>query len=290
MENKITEDLAPSREVWFCLKGWWHWTLLLSNSESWTAPEVILRNPPTEQGGWACGGVERRCCHHGEQDAMPGVDRIVTQHRFFSHWTLAYVLSPAPRQNKFQVSHWGGAGKGEIPFSEEDLSSLRNTHRGTSVTTCGPAVHYGCPASNSVYLTLRRNHSHLSNPFSSSPIPVSLSRLWCNDYTSQEFAFYAPFICPLPFGYDSDLTNCFSTKSTGPEMTLCVSMATILSPDSHCYASEGGFSCFQFLSTCPNIHQIIPFLIIYYLILKYANTTLKDFVFIASMQSLSSSL
>ena len=44
-------------------------------------------------------------------------------------------------------------------------------------------------------------------------------------------------------------------------------------------ASEGGFSCFQFLPTCPNIHQVIPFLIIYYLILKYANMTLKDFFF-----------
>lgn len=193
MENKITEDLVPSREVWFCLKGWWGWPVLSSNSESWTAPEVILLSPPTEQGGWACGGVERRGCHHGKQDAVPGVDTSMTQHRFFSHSTQAYVLSPAPSQNKFQVSHWGGAGEGEIPVSEEDLFSLRNTPRGAGVTACGPAVHYGCPANTSVYWTLRRNHSHLSNPLSSSPIPFSLMAMIQWPYLPR-----ICLLCPFP--------------------------------------------------------------------------------------------
>lgn len=51
---------------------------------------------------------------------------------------------------------WEGAGSGEVPFSEEDLSSPMNTCRDISVTICGPTTYNGCPASSFPCLTLRR--------------------------------------------------------------------------------------------------------------------------------------
>lgn len=100
---------------------------------------------------------------------MPGVDTGMTQHRFFSYWPQAYFPQLSARiHSEFHI--WGGAGNGELPFSEEDLPSLMSTCRGTGMTTRDPAVHNDCPVCGSLCLTLRRNHFYLLIPFSSSPI------------------------------------------------------------------------------------------------------------------------
>lgn len=56
------------------------------------------------------------------------------------------------------------------------------------------------------------NYPCLSNPFHQQKFP-SFSWLWYGDHTSQELAFCVPFNSFLPFGYDSNLTNYFSTES-----------------------------------------------------------------------------
>lgn len=81
---------------------------------------------------------------------MPGVDTRMTQHRFFLS-LVSSIVSPALSQRKFQASPVGRAGNGEIPFSEEHLSSPMNTCGGTGMTACGPTVHNGCPAFISVF-------------------------------------------------------------------------------------------------------------------------------------------
>lgn len=81
----------------------------------------------------------------------------------------------------------------------------------------------------------RGNHPCFSNPLSSSATYFILRIMIPRRYL--------PRTClpSLPFGYDSNLANYFSTKSTGPETPFPISIATILIqelniPNSDCYS------------------------------------------------------
>lgn len=134
---------------------------------------------------------------------------------------------------------WGGAGNGKTPLFREDLSSPVNTCRGNWPDGLWPGCSQWLPCfSLSLLNPEEKTTPALRIPLYHHQSPIS--GLQSRAPLSQELAFCIPFSSSLPFGYDSNLTNYFSTKSTGPRIPFPISIATNLIqvldiPNSCCY-------------------------------------------------------